>query len=79
MGWVVRCPACGSELEVVEDDVKSNRKNQVYVTCYNNEGQKRYVPYTFTINEKKVMNDPELAKVVEKMGGEMKEGVNPPC
>ena len=43
------------------------------------EGHKTHAPYTFTVSEKKVMNDPELAKVVEKWGGEMDAGVNPPC
>ena len=65
-GWIIKCPSCGLELEVLEEHIKIDKKGRAYITCPNNEGHKKNRAYSFTISNKKIIGDPELLKVVDK-------------
>jgi hypothetical protein len=65
-GWIFKCPSCGSELQVLEDHIKIDRRGRAYITCPYNEGHKKNRSYSFTISNEKIMGDPKLLKIVEK-------------
>jgi hypothetical protein len=64
--WIIRCPACGSDLEVSEDDIKIDKKGRAYTTCYNNEGHKRHSPQMIVFSNYMLTSDPDLFNAVKK-------------